>query len=536
VTTSTERTRLVLDLLILGACCYFLFFWGAGTFGLLGADEPRYAQIAREMNERHDWVTPRLNGTAWLEKPVLYYWRASVAFRMFGVNEFAARFPSATFAALVALAAYFFMRRFRSGSEMDAALITSASAAMIGFAHGASTDMQLAAPFTVAMLCWFAWYRTQRSWLLALFYFFMAVGTLAKGPVAPGLAAVIILTFGVARRDWKAAIRTLWIPGIMLFLLIALPWFVLVQLQNPQFFRVFIIEHNLARFSTDMYRHVQPFWYYVPVMLLSTMPWTLIFIAAVVEGVRRWKHSCAEAIADDDGLTEFLLLWIVIVVLFFSISRSKLPGYILPAAPPCMILLADFLQRKLTVNERHGIGWWLLIAMHAIVCGGLLGELLIAPYQIQRVPYPPDVFIKAGLIGAGTFAFVLLMVLVRGLAMLRTATLAVTIVAVGLIIKSVMPSVDAKDSSRSLGELVAGVNPNASVAVVNARREVEYGLNFYLNRPIANYKRGEIPAGEHLAVAVADSEPSWRGQLGNRQVSRVGFDRRQKLELYWIGP
>ncbi len=222
--------------------------WGAGRFGLLGADEPRYAQIAREMMDRHDWITPTLNGTAWLEKPVLYYWRANIAYRIFGVNEFAARVPAATFGTLITFVVYFFMRRFRRGSEMDAALITASSAAIIGFAHGASTDMQLAAPFTAGMLCWFAWFRTERKWLLALFYAFMAVGTLAKGPVAPGLAGLIILVFGLVRRDWKLAIRTLWIPGILLFLVIALPWYVLVQMHNPQFFRVFILEHNLARF------------------------------------------------------------------------------------------------------------------------------------------------------------------------------------------------------------------------------------------------------------------------------------------------
>ncbi len=266
------------------------------------------------------------------------------------------------------------------------------------------------------------------------------------------------------------------------------------------------------------------------------MPWTLLFIAAVVEGIRRWRSDRSEAIVDDDGLTQFLLLWIGIIVVFFSISKSKLPGYVLPAVPPCLILLADYLQRKLTTNERHGIGWWLLIALHAALCGLMLGALLLVPYQMQHIPYPPEVFFKTGLLGAGAFAFVLLLVLVRGLGMLRTATLAVTIVAVGLIIKSVMPWVDVKDSSRRLAVLLQGVNPTAKVAVVNARREIEYGLNFYLNRPIANYKRGEIPAGEHLAVAAADTEPEWRGQLGSRQVSHVGFDRRQKLDIYWVGP
>jgi len=303
VNTPSERTRVVFELLIIAACCYFLFMWGAGSFGLLGADEPRYAQIAREMMNRNDWITPTLNGTAWLEKPVLYYWRANIAYPFFGVNNFAAGVPAATFGALITFVVYFFMRRFRRGSEMSAALITASSAAIIGFAHGASTDMQLAGPFTAGMLCWFAWFRTERKWLLAVFYVFMAIGTLAKGPVAPGLAGLIIIVFGLVRRDWKVALRTLWIPGIFLFLVIALPWYVLVQMRNPEFFRVFVLEHNVARFATNLYRHKQPLWYYAPVLLAGTLPWTWYWLAAMWEAVWDWRGRAGRALEGERAPT-----------------------------------------------------------------------------------------------------------------------------------------------------------------------------------------------------------------------------------------
>ena len=140
---SSQRTAIIAESLTLAIFCGFLFFYGLGSFGLVGADEPRYAQIAREMLARHDWVTPILNGTAWLEKPVLYYWGAMLSYKLFGVSDWAARVPSAVMATLLVFSVYLFLRRFRPGSQLDGALIVAASAAVIGFARAASTDMPL---------------------------------------------------------------------------------------------------------------------------------------------------------------------------------------------------------------------------------------------------------------------------------------------------------------------------------------------------------------------------------------------------------
>src|SRR3954468_13435332 len=183
-----NRRAIVLEVVLLAACCGFLFFYGLGSFGLVGADEPRYAQVAREMLARHDWVTPVLYGQPWLEKPILYYWRAMVAFSVFGVNDWAARLPSATLAALMAMFTYFWAWKFRPNARLDAALMMVSSVLVIGFARAASTDMSLAAPLTIGMWSWFAWYKTRYRGWLAVFYVFIALGMLAKGPVAPFLA------------------------------------------------------------------------------------------------------------------------------------------------------------------------------------------------------------------------------------------------------------------------------------------------------------------------------------------------------------
>ena len=180
--------RSVFDLTILTGFCAFLFFFGAGKIGLLGADEPRYAQIAREMLARHDWVTPMLHGQPWLEKPVLYYWQAMCSYLVFGVSDWSARLPSAFDASAMIAAVYFFMRRcarnisrfpspvsgdqgsaletgnrkLETGTALDAALITASCALVLGFAHAASTDMPLAASFTIGMLAWIAWWQDSK--------------------------------------------------------------------------------------------------------------------------------------------------------------------------------------------------------------------------------------------------------------------------------------------------------------------------------------------------------------------------------------
>ena len=230
---------------------FFLFYglvpiFGGDGLGLVGADEPRYAQIAREMLGRHDYITPILYGKPWLEKPALYYWRAMFSFKEFGVHDWSARLPSASFAFILVSLIYLHIRRFRPGGQLDAALITASCAGIIAFARGASTDMQLAAPFCIGMLGWYAWYETDKKFWLFDLYFFNGAATLAKGPVAPFLALAIIFAFIALRREWSLLRRTIWVPGILLYLAMVLPWYIAVTRRNPQFLRVFFLEHNLG--------------------------------------------------------------------------------------------------------------------------------------------------------------------------------------------------------------------------------------------------------------------------------------------------
>jgi 4-amino-4-deoxy-L-arabinose transferase-like glycosyltransferase len=541
------NTRTRTEVLLLVAFCGFLFFYGLGSFGLLGADEPRYAQVAREMLERRDWITPTLQGKPWLEKPVLYYWQAIASYRVGrtllsaqdqdkdGVSDQTARLPAAIDAALMIAAIYFFLRRFRPGSAVDGALITAGSAATIGFARAAATDMPLAATFTIALLGWYAWHESgQRIYLIA-FYLFLALGTLAKGPVAPALAAVIILIFAAAKRDRRAAFRTLWIPGILLFLAVALPWYVAVQLRNPEFFRVFILEHNLARFSQNVYHHRQPFWFYLPVLLLSLLPWTLWVILAIVERVRLiWSEGKNAFATAEDSWQLFLLIWLLAPVVFFSASQSKLPGYILPAVPAGALLVSEYLAARRTEETRISFP---LAAAHGALCGLLVfGALMSASIQLNHRLVPgKGTYIAAAI--AAVFALGTAALLSRnGLRGLRSATMLAIVLGVGAILRLAAPVIDATQSARPVAESIQAFSREpVPVAIYHLNRVQEYGLEFYLNRSAQDYENGHVPTDAHVLVAAQNAQSQVAQLVPGRRVSYLIGIPAQKLDLYWVG-
>jgi 4-amino-4-deoxy-L-arabinose transferase-like glycosyltransferase len=537
------------ELATLAGFCAFLFFYGLGSFGLVGADEPRYAQVAREMLARHDWITPVLNGAPWLEKPALYYWCAAVSHKVFGVSDWAARLPSALFATAMIAVIYAFVRRFRPGVQLDAALMAASSAAAIGFARGASTDMPLAATFTIGMLAWYAWWDGGRKRWLAAFYAMMALGMLAKGPVAPALAGMMIAIFAFVwpgsktrATRWRLIRETLWLPGVLLFLAIALPWYVAVQIKTPQFFRVFVLEHNLERFGTNLYRHKQPFWYYAPVFLLSTLPWTVYLITAIVSRESRVASPERQTDGEAGGFRRFLLLWIAVPLGFFTISQSKLPGYILPAIPPCALLLADWLRIRLALAPTSKPGSsgarpanFALATLHSALCGLLLGGALLSPYFITRLHPPAQATLTAAVAAAVIAVAMLLSLHWQGMRALRFVTLVPVVLALAFVLRVSAPAIDQTQSARPIARELSRLGARgAPLAAFNITRETEYGLDFYGNQPVLRYERGEAPAGDHLLIARAGSEPQLEPFLAGRRLSHVGGFAPQKLEFYWV--
>jgi 4-amino-4-deoxy-L-arabinose transferase-like glycosyltransferase len=548
---------------------------GGDGLGLVGADEPRYAQIAHEMLVRFDsantfkdrlgaCVTPYLYGHPWLEKPALYYWRAMFLFQDFGVHDWSARLPSATFAFIMIGLIYLHMRRFRPGGHLDAALITGACVGIISFARGASTDMQMAAPLAIGLLGWYAWYETGSKFWLYDIYFFTGLATLAKGPVAPFLAAIIIAAFALLRREWSIVRRSFWWPGIILYFAMVLPWFIAVQNQNPTFFREFFLEHNLERFATDRYEHTQPFWYYLVVVVLAMMPWTVVAVRALVDGIQtsvaewRLRHSrsatpCASR--PGDAFPEFLVLWAMIPIVFFSFSQSKLPGYILPSIPPVAILTGDFLFRRRTL----GLNQWLLLG-HAILSGVITMVVLLLPWFVAhgaQIP-PTHALVAAFLAASGAALLILIVTKGFGLARLRLVTCLVLAVLVLFLYgigpffgipevsatKRVIHVLDRTYSARPLAIKLASVaSEGETIAVFRVRRDVEFGLSFYRNREVVNYEQNGVPEEEHLLVARVmgrggvdlHTPAALEEYLAGRHYEEIFSWPEQGLEIYLVG-
>ena len=528
-----DRARRSTDALALLAFCAFLFIMGLQLVGLVGADEPRYAQVAREMLVRHDWVTPVLSGHPWLEKPPLYYWCAMISYNAAGgVTDTAARVPSALLSCLMVFFIYVWTRRFRPGMQLDAALITASAAIVIGFGRSASTDMPLTVMFTVAMLSWYGWYAsTKRSWLLA-FYFFMALATLAKGPIAVFLGGIVILLFAALRRDPRLILKTLWPIGIALYLVVAVPWYIAVEHANPEFFRTFFLEHNLERFSSNLYHHPQPFWFYVPVALLALVPWTVFAVAAVVDAIRDWRFSTQQPPAQEDFRT-YLALWFLLPILFFSLSHSKLPGYILPAIPAGTILLADFILRREKENIKPA-PW--MILLHSLLSSAMLIAAFTISFRLVKLALPRSVILVAASLAIVTTIMYWFAMQNQGYKVLRFTTLVPVVIAFALLLRGTAPMINLIQSERTVAAALSQteIGRLPDIAVFDVPPGVEYGLAFYRDHAVLNYDRNEIPDGDHIVVAAEGSQKALENRLPGRRVIEFGGFAWQHLQFFLI--
>jgi 4-amino-4-deoxy-L-arabinose transferase-like glycosyltransferase len=563
--------------LLLYSCFFLLYgltpYTGGDRLGLVGADEPRYAQIAREMLAAHSvdchqvharttphslrpedlrasyicltggTVTPILYGHPWLEKPALYYWRAMGFYKELGVSDWSARIPSASGALALIILAFLHLRRFRPGGHLDAALIMVSSVAIVAFARGASTDMQLAAPFCIGMLGWYAWYETGKKFWLFDLYFFGAAATLAKGPIAPILALAIIFLFLGLRREWSALRRTIWIPGVLLYLAMVLPWYIAVQRRNPTFVRQFFWEHNVERFTSNLYQHHQPFYFYLVVLMLALMPWTALAMRALADGigisVAEWKvrfkpQRYIGHVRAGDAFPEFLVLWTLVPIVFFSFSGSKLPGYILPSIPPLAILTGDYLYRI----RRSGIPGWLLNA-HAALTGVLTFVLLLCPqYMVyQRMVPAPRTFLWAALLGIAAALLVIVVVKRFGVTRIRVVTLLPLAGLLYFLLGMNGHLLDLNYSARPLAYEIVKNAPNAkTVAEYGVRRDLVYGIAFYRNAEVLNYATDGVPDAAHVLVIPTHDAPMLDHLLAGRVYQQIFLYPTQGLSVYQVYP
>ncbi len=323
--------------LFTGLVLYLTLLFQLGALPFLGADEPRYARIGQEMLETGNYVTPTLRFEPWLEKPPLLFWMEAASYSLLGVSEESARLPVALLGLLTVCAtAWFTGLHWGPRAGLLAALVLPTSGLFFAYSRAASTDMPLTAGMTGALLSIALAAETGRlRWVVAASAG-LAIATLAKGPVALLLFVMILglvclLTGRVFWKVWQIVL------GGTLFLALAVPWFWLAWLENGySFVATFWLNHHLARFLTSLHHHSQPVWYYAPVLLIGFFPW-VFFLGSSLRRLWRFRSEIASG---PFPLEAFLWLWALAPILFFTISSSKLIGYILPCLPAFAILTA----------------------------------------------------------------------------------------------------------------------------------------------------------------------------------------------------
>jgi len=327
------------DLLILLFLFSFPFFQYLGGLPLIDPDEGRYAEIPREMLESLDFITPTLNYVKYFEKPPLLYWINAASLKLFGMNEFGARFPSALCGLLTVIATYIIARRlYGRRTALLASVILGTSIGFVLQSRIILTDMLLTFTLTGALGAFIiaAQREGKRSQELPYFslYFFSALATLAKGLIGIVFPAGIIFWYLLISKRWRLLKEMRILPGVLLFFALTAPWFVMVSLRNPEFARFFFIHEHFERFTSSVHGRYQPIWFFVPVLFATMLPWSCYIPSAVA---RAWKNRHFEE--GKGGM--FLVIWIVVIFLFFSKSNSKLIPYILPIFPPLAILIAN---------------------------------------------------------------------------------------------------------------------------------------------------------------------------------------------------
>lgn len=365
------------------------FLWNLGSIGLMDKTEPMFVEAARQMVVRQDWITPYWNGETRFDKPPISYWLMAIAFKLFGVNEWAARIPSALMATALVVLGFYTLRYFGisnpssppNNTQQESTLWLSAwlgagiialNPAWVAWGRTGVSDMYLSSSIGMALLSFFIgyaqeekeaqlknWFSARGGWYI-LCYVFMALAVLAKGPIGLVLPVFIISAFLFYVGKFKEVLKEIkLLQGSFIFLLIALPWFVLVTLANgKEYIDVFFGYHNLQRFTSVVSDHPGPWYYFIPVVLVGLIPWSIYLPAAIIQ-LRFWRRDLWLSSSRSTHLGLFSLFWFTIIFVFFSASSTKLPSYVLPAMPAAAILVTLFwaaqFDKKSKLSKQRGL-------------------------------------------------------------------------------------------------------------------------------------------------------------------------------------
>jgi len=520
------------DLLLLGLGFALFFGLWLGSRALWSPDEGRYTEIPREMVATGDYVTPRLNGVKYLEKPPLVYWLVAASLRTFGVNEWAARLVPALFALAGVLLVYTAGRRFynrRAG--LLAAIVLGTSPLYFGLARTLTLDMPVAVLLTTTLLCFLlgveSQERSSRMRWLVVAYATAALAVLTKGLIGIVLPATVIGLWIIVMNEWRV-LRTIYLPaGIVLFVVIAAPWHILVARANPEFFDFYFIHEHFLRYTTEVHRRDRPFWFFVPVLLAGLLPWTVFLVQSLRRAWPRWIQR------QEHRREAFLLIWAISLFLFFSASGSKIATYILPVLPPLALLVGCYLDHLLV----HGGNVRRDGSIATLLLGGIALTLALLPgfvpagrstatgiAQLGGSWHILTAAFAAGAIGAAIAAW-------RANARFLVASALASIVVVGLAIAAILPRLD---PGRSVKDLALILKPQLTPdAEVVSYREYFQDLPVYLGRRVTIARwSGELAFGmqqEDTRAWMIDDKVLWRRWQSPGQVymlaSRENYER-----------
>lgn len=347
----------------------FVMFFNLGSVPLLDPDEPVYAESPKEMLAAGDLLSPKIYGYYWFDKPPMYYWLVAGSYKLFGINDFAARFPSALLGIVLIFTGYYFANKFFNEKvAMYSALILLTSVEFFYLSKAAVTDITLTLFLSVALFLFM-----QKKYYL--FYIFAGLATLTKGPIGIIFPGFIILLYLLITRNFTE-IKQMKIPtGFILFSIVAFPWYFYMYLTHGSIFiETFLGFHNITRFTSPEHPSGVLWYYYIPVLLIGFFPWSTIMVQALYKSLTKAKEKYNELL--------FLNIWVFFIFIFFSISQTKLVSYILPLFPPLAIITGWFLQ-QIQQNYYHKakqVGW---LSLNLVLNGLFIAALY---FNINQLP------------------------------------------------------------------------------------------------------------------------------------------------------
>jgi 4-amino-4-deoxy-L-arabinose transferase-like glycosyltransferase len=488
-----------------------IWFAPLGCRSLVHPDEGRYSEISREMLASGDWVTPRLDGLKYFEKPPLQYWATAASFAAFGVNEFAARLFTALCGFLSVLAAGYTARRlwgWQAGAF--AAIATASMTWVMAVSHVVTLDMGVSF-FLTAALCGFLLAQNQaaaeserRRWMW-LVWAAMAGATLTKGLIGGVIPGAVLVLYSLICKQWSLWKRMEWLVGAPLFLLLAAPWFVIVSARNPEFAHFFFIHEHLERYLTTEHHRAGAPWYFVPILVGGLLPWTTL----APQFFRfAWRTDGAARLPN-----RLIVIWCAFVFAFFSLSGSKLPGYILPMFPAMGLLLGQYLALArpdvLKPHARFIAALWAIVAIAA--------PFVVRQLSTRHTPAEINIALGPWAVAAALVYVVFALYAVRASSrdQKMAAALAIgfsSLIALQIINGGYQLFTPIKSAKAIAAEAAPAINADTELFVI---RSYDQTLPFYLGRTLTpvefvdELELGEKSEPERYGGSIAQFKERW---------------------------